>query len=335
MRRRPGGVARFAILLTPNASPSDAPVHAEGSLTLLRLPRRATVRSEIAVRTQDRMVRLRDGRRLGYAEYGDPDGAPVLFFHGLGTTRVICPPDDGTALRQGVRLVAVDRPGIGISDRRPGRRLLDWPDDVVQLANHLAIDRFAVVGWSGGGPYAAACGYLLPNRVTRVGMVSSPAPLLGVPEADYLLRFHRTAARAAGRAPWMIRLALWHWGRPQRRDPARFFDRSVASMSGPDQSVLAEPALRFAMIENSGELFRQGGRGLYDEALVLARRWGFDPSDIRVPVFIWHGEMDETVPVRMARYVARSVPECQATFYPDEGHHVLYRRWPEILDALR
>ena len=248
---------------------------------------------------------------------------------------MVCPPDDGEALRQGIRLIAVDRPGIGISDPRPGRRLLDWPADVAQLADHLGIARFAVVGWSGGGPYAAACGYLLPHRVTRVGMVSSPAPLSGVPEADYLHRFHRTAARAAGRAPWMIRLALWHWGRPQRRNPERFFDESVAAMSDSDQAAMAEPALRVSMIANSGEVYRHGGRGLYDEALVLARRWGFDPSDLRVPVHIWHGEVDETVPVRMAHYIARAVPGASATFFPDEGHHLLYRRWPEILATLR
>ena len=281
------------------------------------------------------MVRLHDGRRLGYAEYGDRGGSPVFFFHGLGTTRVICPPDDGTALRERIRLVAVDRPGIGISDRRPRRRLLDWPADVVQLADQLEIERFAVVGWSGGGPYAAACGYLLPHRVRKVGMVSSPAPLSGVPEADYLLRFHRTAARAAGRAPWMIRLALWHWGRPQRRDPERFFEESFAAMPPSDRTILAEPALRLAMIENSGELYRQGGKGLYDEALVLARRWGFDAADLRVPVHVWHGERDDTVPVRMAHYMASRVPGSEATFYPEDGHHLLYRRWAEILAALR
>jgi pimeloyl-ACP methyl ester carboxylesterase len=308
-------------------------------MTLARIARRGAVRTSVrvasAIRSEDSMVRLRDGRRLGYAEYGNPAGSPVFFFHGLGTTRVICPPDDGTALYYGVRLVAVDRPGIGISDPRPGRRLLDWPADVAQLADQLGIDRFAVVGWSGGGPYAAACGYLLPHRVRRVGLVSSPAPLSGVPEADYMRRFHRHAARAAGRAPWMIRLAMWHWGRPQRRDPERFFDDSVAAMTGADRAVLTEPALRLRMIENSGELYRQGGRGLYDEALVLARRWGFDAADIRVPVHIWHGQMDETVPVRMAYYVAARIPGSSAVFYPAEGHHLLYQRWPEILATVR
>jgi pimeloyl-ACP methyl ester carboxylesterase len=303
-------------------------------MTIPRPPRRANSRASTEIgRHEDRVVRLRDGRRLGYAEYGDAQGAPVLFFHGLGTTRVACPPDESAARALGVRLIAVDRPGVGLSDPRPRRRLLDWPMDVVQLADQLAIDRFAVVGWSGGGPYAAACGYLLPHRVQAVGLVSAPAPLAGEPAADYLRRFDRTAVRAAGRAPWAIRLALWHWGRPQRRNPERFFERSLAAMIEADQAALSLPEVRGRMIANSGELFRNGGRGLYDEALVLARRWGFRLEDLRVPVYIWHGELDHTVPPSMGRYLARSIPGSRAKFYPGEGHHLLYARWSEILAA--
>jgi pimeloyl-ACP methyl ester carboxylesterase len=288
----------------------------------------------VTPRTEDRRVRLRDGRRLGYAESGTPAGAAVFFFHGLGTSRVICPPDEAPALALGVRLIAVDRPGIGISDPQPGRRLLDWPLDVAQLADQLGIERFSVIGWSGGGPYAAACSYRLPTRVKAVALVSAPAPLAGAPAADYLRRFDRNAVRAAGRAPWMVRLALWHWGRPQRRDPVRFFEESVADMIEADQAVLTQPELRGRMIANSAELYRHGGRGIYDEALVLARRWGFNLADIKVPVHIWHGELDPTVPAGMARYLARVIPGARATFYAGEGHQLLYRYWPEILAAV-
>ena len=258
----------------------------------------------------------------------------MLFFHGLGTSRVICPADEQLAAGLGVRLISVDRPGIGLSDRLKGRRLLDWPSDIEQLADALALDGVAIVGWSGGGPYAAACAYQLPERVRAVGLVSAPAPISGVGKAEYMRRFHRTAAHAAGRAPWMIRLALWHWGRPQRRDPELFFDKSFAEMCRADQQVLAEPGVRRQMIANSRELYRQGGRGIYDEALVLARPWGFDPRDITVPVHVWHGELDDVVPVAMGRHIARAVPLSRSTFYPYEGHHLLYRRWPEILAAL-
>jgi len=304
-------------------------------MTLSRLAGRTSGSvAERPARSEDRLISLRDGRRLGYAEYGDPYGRPVLFFHGLGTTRVICPPDDAPARELGVRLIAVDRPGVGLSDPLPGRRLLDWPADVVQLADQLGLSDFAVVGWSGGGPYAAACGYLLPDRVRAVGLVSAPAPLSGAPAADYLRRFDRTAARAAGRAPWMIRIAMWHWGRPQRRNPVRFFEDSLANMIEADQLALSHPMVRGQMIANSAELYRNGGRGLYEEALVLARRWGFSPGEIRVPVRIWHGERDSTVPPRMAHYLARAIPGARLTIYPQEGHQLLYQRWPEILADL-
>jgi pimeloyl-ACP methyl ester carboxylesterase len=298
------------------------------------MPVRKSRVSARPLRRKDRVIRLRDGRQLGYAEYGDPKGRAIFFFHGFGTTRLICPPDERPALEMGIRLVAVDRPGIGLSDAQPGRRLLDWPADVAQLADRLGIGSFSVIGWSGGGPYALACGHSLPNRVEAVGLVSSPAPLAGTSERGYLRRMDRNAVRAAGRAPWMIRLALWHWGRPQRRDAERFFEESVADMCAADQAVLAEPELRGLMIANSAELYRQGGRGMYDEALVLARPWGFQLSELRVPVLVWHGERDDTVPLAMADYLARAIPAAQVSIHREEGHHLLYRRWPEILAAL-
>jgi pimeloyl-ACP methyl ester carboxylesterase len=290
-------------------------------------------RAKRRLQAEDRLIRLDDGRRLGYAETGDPRGTPVLFFHGFGTTRVVCPPDE-PALHLGVRLIAVDRPGIGLSDPLPGRSLISWPADVAQLADRLELERFAIVGWSGGGPYALACGHELPERVSTIAAVSSAAPLAGNADPAYLRRLDRHAVRAAGRAPWVIRLAMWHWGRGQRRDAESFFERSVAEMCAADQEVLTEPGLRSRMIANSSELYRQGGRGIYDEALVLARPWGFEPAALRVPVHIWQGARDETVPLAMATHLAQSIPGARLRLFPEEGHHLLYRYWPEILAGL-
>ena len=276
---------------------------------------------------------MRDGRQMGYSESGDPAGRPVFFFHGFGTTRVICPPEE-PARELGIRLIAVDRPGIGLSDPMPGRRLMDWPDDITEISRRLGVSSFAVVGWSGGGPYALACAAALADRVTSVALVSAPAPLAGAADPAYLRRLDRHAVRVADRAPWVIRLAMWHWGRPQRRDAAAFFERSVAEMCAADQAVLADEALRGRMIANSAELYRQGGRGMYDEALVLARPWGFDLADVRVPVSIWQGKRDETVPLAMAHHLAREIPDSMLRLFDNDGHHLLYRRWPEILAAL-
>jgi len=293
---------------------------------------RGTAKARL-LRAEDRIVRLPDGRRLGYSEYGAPAGRPVFFFHGFGTSRVICPPEE-PAIELGIRLIAVDRPGIGLSDALPGRTLLDWPTDVADLADRLGIGSFSVIGWSGGGPYALACAHALRDRIAAVGLVSSPAPLTGTNESGYLRRLDRQAVRAAGRAPWVIRLALWHWGRPQRRDAERFFEESVAEMCAADQAVLAAPELRGRMIANSAEIYRQGGRGMYDEALVLARPWGFAPEEIGVPVHVWHGVLDETVPLAMADYLVSEIPDARANILSEEGHQLLYQCWPEILADL-
>src|SRR5437868_4337089 len=115
--------------------------------------------------TIDTVFRLRDGRALGYAEYGDPGGTPVFFFHGSPGSRLQRHPDPSITSSFGARIITVDRPGYGRSDFQPGRRLLDWPADAAQLADALSIERFAAIGLSGGGPYLLACAYAMPERL--------------------------------------------------------------------------------------------------------------------------------------------------------------------------
>ena len=304
----------------------------------LRRPRRA-VRRWIRGRpvdlatpsAQSHTVILPDGRLLGFDDVGDPDGTPLLYFHGFGSTRLIRHPDDSIAARLGIRLLAVDRPGIGLSTSRPGRALLDFSADVAHLADTIGLDRFGVVAWSGGGPYALGCAFALPGRVTQVGLISTPAPLGGPSAADYATRFHRASNRAASVAPWAVRLAMWRWSRQQRNDPAQHLDDAIAGMVDADKEILADPRFRDVMLRNASELYRQGGRGLYDEALIMARSWGFPLDEVRTPVRIWHGELDQAVPIAMGRHLARSIPTADATFLPGEAHHLLYDRWEEIL----
>ena len=174
----------------------------------------------------------------------------------------------------------------------------------------------------------------MPERVSAVGLISAAAPLDGVRDPDYRYRTHRVASRAADYAPWMIRIAMWRWAHGQRTDPERHLVEAIESMVEADRTVLEDPQLRAVMLANGIELYRQGGRGLYDEALVMARPWGFPLEGISVPVLLWHGEADNTVPVGMGRHIARTIPGCRAIFYPGEAHHLLYDRWGEILAQL-
>jgi pimeloyl-ACP methyl ester carboxylesterase len=274
---------------------------------------------------------LSDGRLLGYDDVGDPAGTPLLFFHGFGSSRVVRHPDDGIARALGIRLIAVDRPGIGLSSSRPARRLLDWPRDVEHLLDTLGVDQVGILAWSGGGPYALGCAWSIAHRVSVAGLISAPAPLAGDAAADYAYRTHRVASRAADHAPWAIRLAMWRWSRAQRSDPARHLDEAIARMVEADRIVLEDARFRAVMLANAKELYRQGGRGLYDEALIMARPWGFPLEGLHVPVRIWHGVEDPTVPVGMAQHLARVIPTSEASFLPGEAHHLLYDRWREIL----
>src|SRR6185503_12550356 len=128
--------------------------------------------------TECREIKLRDGRTLAYAEYGSPRGQPIIHCHGTPSSRV-----EGeltfsgtTAAELGVRIIVPDRPGMGRSDFQPGRRIVDWPNDVLELAAALGLDTFAVLGSSGGAPYAAACGALIPSRIRVVGLLGGLAP---------------------------------------------------------------------------------------------------------------------------------------------------------------
>jgi pimeloyl-ACP methyl ester carboxylesterase len=122
-------------------------------------------------------LRLRDGRRLAYCEYGAAGGVPVFFFHGWPGSRLDFAPNHESAASAGVRVVSVDRPGIGGSDPQPDRQVLDWPTDLGALADALELTRFAVLGFSFGGPYARACAYALPDRVITAGLVSCLGPI--------------------------------------------------------------------------------------------------------------------------------------------------------------
>jgi pimeloyl-ACP methyl ester carboxylesterase len=132
----------------------------------------------MAIDRINQRIQLKDGRSLGYVDYGNPDGKPIFCFHGFFGSRLdwtyfddACRFEDLNA-----RIIVADRPGMGLSDFKPKRKLLDWPNDVVELADSLKLDRFGVMGISGGGPYAVACAYKIPERLTATAIVSGMGP---------------------------------------------------------------------------------------------------------------------------------------------------------------
>jgi pimeloyl-ACP methyl ester carboxylesterase len=279
-------------------------------------------------------LRLRDGRTLGYAEYGDPKGKPGFFFHGFPGSRLQARVADATAARLGVRIIALERPGFGLSDFKPGRTIGDWPADVTEAADALAIDRFAVMGASLGGPYAAACALAMPDRLTTAAIVSGFAPLDAPGATDGMSRLNHLVLTLGRRLPWLVRLAMWWMGRQARRDPQRLLDMMSADVPEADKAVLARPEVQAVFKDDVVEAFRCGSRGAAWELVLFTRPWGFRLEDICMEVYLWQGEADVNVPPSMGRYQARAIPNCRATFYPDEGHLIAVDHMEEIQAVL-
>jgi pimeloyl-ACP methyl ester carboxylesterase len=284
----------------------------------------------------DTVLALADGRRLGYAEFGDPSGAPCLYFHFSPGSRLE-PAAVFSGLRQawlrGVRLVSADRPGFGLSDRQPTRTLLDWPGDIAALADHLGIDRFAVLGASGGGAYALACARLLPARLTAAVVVSGVGPLDPPGATTGMAPSNRLLYGLGRRAPLllqavsrvMFKVLLRRLGKPAATSEAA---------STPSLDFMEDPAARPGLVAALAEALRQGTRGLVDEVALATRPWGFRPEEIAVPVHLWHGQDDRNVPADLARGVAAAIPGCHAVFVQG-GHTAPFAHLDEILDVVR
>jgi pimeloyl-ACP methyl ester carboxylesterase len=279
-------------------------------------------------------IRLRDGRQLAYAEYGDPQGKPVFFFHGTPGSRLFHHPDASIAASVGARIIAIDRPGFGRSDSKPGRTLLDWPNDVVQLADALNIQRFAVMGYSGGGPYAAVCASSIPERLTAAGLVSSIAPLdtpqiargmQGVGHLYFSLDRH---------LPPLAKLGCWLMCTTWRHNPDLYFRSQINGLRNSEEARTLLPKMKAMMTADFQEAVRAGTQGITRDLEILSRPWGFRLHVIAADVFLWHGESDTQAPLIMGKRLAKAIPHSRATFFPKEGHWAIYSHWREILTAL-
>ena len=285
--------------------------------------------------TDQRFIITPDGRTLAYAEYGATDGRAVFFFHGMPGSRLFHPYDEITT-RLGVRLVCVDRPGYGGSTYQPGRRILDWPGDIATLSAKLGIGKFAVAGHSGGGPYAAACAYALPDAVSAAAILCSVGPA-GTPGATRGMSVLNRAGFQAGHIiPWPLwRILLWSTYHRRCEDPAASMERDPGHRPPADEEQISRPEVRQACVVSEIEAFRHGLLGLAWEARLLTRPWGFRLEDIKIPVQIWHGTADNVASIAMAESMAGAIPNCTAIYCPGEAHLLLFPHWEEILTWLK
>ena len=276
------------------------------------------------------------GRRLAFSDIGDPGGSPVLYCHGFPSSRREALLLHPTARRLGVRILAPDRPGCGDSDHQAGRTFNDWSADVAALAEHLGLARFALLGVSGGAPYALACAERLAARIGGCALVCPLGPVY----LDEILsgmawpsRLILGLARKAPRLPPLL------FGGPVARSLARRPDRveGLRAFQAPaaDRDALSHPEVKAILGGAVRDAMQRGARGALEDLRLYTSPWSMPLERVQLQVDLWHGEEDGTVPIAQARWYEHHLPYCSAHYLPGEGHYSLpLRHAGAILGAL-
>lgn len=280
---------------------------------------------------QDGRVNLPGGRVLGYREYGEPSGRPLLHCHGVLSSRWEGYWVHEAARQRGVRLITIDRPGIGISDPAPRYRLEHWASDVRFLADSLGLARCSVMGVSGGTPYALACAQAWPERIDRLIIVSGLAPVQD-PEVYQLLKLPQKLLYSATARHPVVAWPFLEFNRWMSRAlplslaflTLEFVGRMIGGLARADREIFRDPVIRQRVmdfpVEARRSVFAQGTGGAMWDGHVMVRPWSLDLPSIRVPTELWYGGDDQIIPVPMGRWFAKTLPGARAHFLDGEGH---------------
>jgi pimeloyl-ACP methyl ester carboxylesterase len=280
-------------------------------------------------------VRTTNGRAVAYAETGQPDGAPLFYLHGLPGSRwdFHYTYNAEALIGTGVRMIGIDRPGFGESDYQPRRRYSDWPLDLVAVADHLGLDRFGLLAYSAGGPYAIACALAFPDRLSSVAIVSGVGPAEMPAFHKGMGTWDTIMSRLSRWAPPLARRAIALSSKLARERPEKFSSSFDKELSQEDRAVHAIAELRQTIRDLVAESTRDGPRAVVEDYRVWSSPSGLDFGKVQIPVRLWHGDSDEVVPLHQARYVADTVPGAELVVLPGVGHLHTAARWREIITA--
>ena len=279
------------------------------------------------------MVRFLDKNEhiLSCSQLGRNDGEPLFYFHGMPGSSIESNPASQIADQCGIRLIAIDRPGYGESDRQPSLHLSNWGGVVSQLADSLELEQFSVLGFSGGGPYALACANELSARVKQVFLVGSLAP------------FETSAMQVHINADFK---PLYELARDSRElaseqislmaeTPEILMGIMQTALPAPDQAIFERVEFRKDYLRNLSRALLSGVDGLVDDMHRVTKPWEFELTDIKTPVDIWHGREDRNVGLAIAEYLAATLPNTTAHFLDACGHFLLFSQWEEILGLVK
>lgn len=279
-------------------------------------------------------VTTRDGRTLACLEVGDPRGPLVLHNHGGPSSRLEARLFAASAAKNRLRLVCVDRPGIGQSTRQKDRTYAGWADDLTTIADALGYREFGVTGWSEGGPWAlAAAAYIEPARLRHVSSIAggSYGAFGDNWAADRLSKADALGGTLALRFPPAFRLMYAALGLTARRFRKSYVDQVRKALNDYDREILGRPDIAAAFADASAECFAQGSDGLVRDSQCLYRRWAFDVSKIERPVHMWQGTDDRLVAASINKTVAERMPGAVWHVVEGAGHFVAVGSADDVL----
>ncbi|MDP9183242.1 MAG: alpha/beta hydrolase [Actinomycetota bacterium] len=267
-------------------------------------------------------IAVRGGRRLGFASFGSPLGRPIVWMHGTpGARRQIPLVAREIADRDGLRIIGIDRPGIGSSTPHVYDDLHDWGADLEILTDVLGIDRFDVIGLSGGGPYTLAAGAALPHRVNKLAVIGGVAPTVGADAIDGgAVGFLRPVAPfvRVGRVP--LGLALTVALRIARPVAGPALDLYRVGQPDGDKRLLGRPEFKAMFLDDLLNGSRKQVSAPLFDLLLFTRDWGFRLEDVKVPVQWWHGDADHIVPFRHGEHCVSRLPDATLHVMEGESH---------------
>ncbi|MBN1911945.1 MAG: alpha/beta hydrolase [Pirellulales bacterium] len=278
---------------------------------------------------------LRDGRTLAYCQFGDPEGDAIFYAHGGPGSRLEGRLFHDEAQQRHYRVIAPDRPGMGESTYLPGRNLLDYPRDLIDLADALGIERFGVMGWSAGGAHTTVCGYAIPDRLLFNMTFAGYTNFAQLPGAETYLesKLDQISVGLSRKHPRLFKLFFDLMNFSEKLMPRATYKAFVKTLSEPDRRIAAQPEFAELFIASQAQAFKQGSRGATTDAAVHYVDWGFRLEEISARLHVFHGTEDRLVPLEYGRHLAQHVPDCELHVIEGEGHLLPYKYLSLIFDT--
>jgi pimeloyl-ACP methyl ester carboxylesterase len=282
-----------------------------------------------------RVLRLGDKTRIGYAEFGDPEGEAVLAIHGTPGSRFMFASTDAPARARRLRIVAPERPGYGLSDFRHMGSLAEEGEDLRRFADALGLDRLAIIGISGGSPYALATAAAMADRVVLLALISPIGPIAECPRSVRMSALHRLIFTRMGRSPASAAAFFWSLRYLIRHAPELAYRALMRRGAPSDRTVLARPEVKANLQAMVREGLGGGIDGARQDLRLFCGRWGLSLRDLDVPTIVWQGSDDTIVPPAAAYHLAETLPNCRLDVIQGGGHYWAFGEIERVLDAVQ